>query len=75
MAGRPSNSRKRLVEGCDVIRANSENLRVCRHVGIDTCATMPKPFESFRHCRFDTARTPIEARIETFEVCTPQRST
>jgi|SRR5215469_3479668 len=49
MAGQSSNSRKRLVENCVVIRATSENLRVCRHVGIDTCATMPKPFKSFRH--------------------------
>ena len=48
MAGQPS-TRKGLVEDCVVIRATSENLRVCRYVGIDTCATMPKPFESFRH--------------------------
>ena len=32
-----------------ITSATVENLRVCRHLGINTCATMPKPFESFRH--------------------------
>src|SRR5215472_4662672 len=49
MGNRPSQSRKQLVENCEVISATLEDLRVCCRVGIDTCATMPKPFESFRH--------------------------
>ena len=32
-----------------MVSATLENLRVCDRVGIDTCATMPKPFEGFRH--------------------------
>jgi hypothetical protein len=39
MAGQPSNSRKRLVEDCEVIGATSENLKVCYRVGIGVSTT------------------------------------
>ena len=49
MGRRPSELRKRVVEDCFVLTATPRNLALCHRLGIQVTATMPKPFESFRH--------------------------
>lgn len=49
MGSRPTEFRKSVVEDCFVLTATQGNLAVCHRLGIQVTATMPKPFESFRH--------------------------
>ena len=49
MGRRPRKFKKRVVEDCFVLTATPENLAVCHRLGIKVTATMPNPFESFRH--------------------------